>query len=108
MTLPTTIQDEVVIVVQEPQQAIVLELPAEEESVCKTIYSFIVHIYSTIKDLILLVVVMIMSFFLYDVHVSIVKADETPLGDSLWTGRVVIQSQEGQIHVRRQLQTSVV
>jgi hypothetical protein len=118
---PTTIQDEAAIVdIQQQQQqqqaGDVLEPPPPEESppfrnkVCKTIYSLIVKIYSTLKDLMLVVVVMIMSIFFYDVHVSIVKADQTsaavPLGDSLWTGRVVIQSQEGQI--RRQLHTSVV
>jgi hypothetical protein len=112
-TLPTTIQDEIAVDSEQPQA--VLESTTSEESppaptsVCKTVYSFLVKVYSTFKDFILVMVVIILSFFLYDVDVSIVKADQTaavPLGDSSWTGRVVIQSQEGQI--RRQLQTSVV
>lgn len=108
-TPQTTIQGEVA--VEQPQA--VLESTTSEESpptsVCKTVYSFLVKIYSTFKDLILVMVVIIISFLLYDVDVSIVKADQTaavPLGDSSWNGRVVIQSQEGQM--RRQLQTSVV
>ena len=59
---------------------------------------FVKHIYQGLVDLFLVIAVMLMGFFVYDVEVSIVKdssveaSHETPWGPS---GRVIVRNDDG-------------